>query len=562
MLKIYITSTSEDKIEDAVDEIDSEDQQPTESSLENILEQMNKVNTFYNEYSSSSDPFEAAQKLFTSICTGKLIPELIGIASGIGKTDRAKNLMDAMIRFNLTLMERSFIPKNKVKTKDITTSFKALIATIMDYSDKSSAASNKAFFFIKKTMSIYLKMQSARFGRAEYTEKDLAALLIEILNPQIEDDEQKKFVQSLVTVALGVNLLPTTDQKLKAKLDIDKRVELFFERVFPTIFPGLGGYLSKEDIDQIYNIIVKLNTSFIQNIKDPKKLKYIQKDIINMLSHFGICSRTISNSLINVLDGNFEGSKILIQFLAPNIRPEDTDSMIRYLAEAKAILNFGFVDDIPKMFDKNSASRKTKADNEKWESIMKKIQDGTASSKDLFIMLDREGDMNGYISESEFQTLAARLGLKLSDHRVKEIFAKVKVNKPKNTTQYELNEKEFEQALEYLQSKNLQQALQLLGITPEILTAIFIRLILLLILIFIFIFMGIKAFAIGGTFGAIINSLFPAGTILFIILSNILFKAGGIWLGKKKDDDKEQLNEKNVEEAADTGFDIVVSEQM
>ena len=139
--------------------------------------------------------------------------------------------------------------------------------------------------------------------------------------------------------------------------------------------------------------------------------------------------------------------------------------------------------------------------------MIKKIQKG----KDLFYLLDKEGDNSGTINESEFKVLARRIGFKLSEHRIREIFAKVKGKKAGNSSQFELNEKEFEQPLDYLKSKNLNQALQLLGITPEILTAIFIRLIVLLILVFIFVFLGISAFAIGGTFGSIINSLFPAG---------------------------------------------------
>lgn len=36
-------------------------------------------------------------------------------------------------------------------------------------------------------------------------------------------------------------------------------------------------------------------------------------------------------------------------------------------------------------------------------------------------------------------------------------------------------------------------------------------LIILLLLIFVFIFVGVSAFAIPGTFGAIVNSMFPVG---------------------------------------------------
>ena len=106
--------------------------------------------------------------------------------------------------------------------------------------------------------------------------------------------------------------------------------------------------------------------------------------------------------------------------------------------------------------------------------------------------------------------------MKLSQHHIKEIFAKVKGNKVKSSMDLELDEREFEQALDYLQSKNIQQALQMLGITPEILAFVFIQLVFLLLLIFVFVFIGIKAFALGGTFGSIVNSIFSAGEIIYI----------------------------------------------
>ena len=58
--------------------------------------------------------------------------------------------------------------------------------------------------------------------------------------------------------------------------------------------------------------------------------------------------------------------------------------------------------------------------------------------------------------------------------------------------------------------------LEYLGITKEILFGILIWLVTLLLILFAFIFVGIAAFAIGGTFGSIINSLFPIGNILKI----------------------------------------------
>jgi len=48
-----------------------------------------------------------------------------------------------------------------------------------------------------------------------------------------------------------------------------------------------------------------------------------------------------------------------------------------------------------------------------------------------------------------------------------------------------------------------------LNITPEVLYSKLVYLLVLVLLLFAFIFLGIKAFAIGGAFGAVINSLLP-----------------------------------------------------
>lgn len=59
-------------------------------------------------------------------------------------------------------------------------------------------------------------------------------------------------------------------------------------------------------------------------------------------------------------------------------------------------------------------------------------------------------------------------------------------------------------------------ALDFLGISPALLTISLIMLAIILLLIFVFIFLGIQAFALGGTFGAVVNSMLPMG-IIFIL---------------------------------------------
>lgn len=139
--------------------------------------------------------------------------------------------------------------------------------------------------------------------------------------------------------------------------------------------------------------------------------------------------------------------------------------------------------------------------------------DKDMDTKDLFKVFD--SDKSGKISLDEFKLLTKRLNMTLSDHRIKEIFTSVK-GEEINYSQ-ELNDKEFEKALNYLQEKSIMLTLEYLGITKEILFGVLIWLTLLLLILFAFIFVGIAAFAIGGTFGSIINSMFPVGMSFFLI---------------------------------------------
>jgi Ca2+-binding EF-hand superfamily protein len=55
---------------------------------------------------------------------------------------------------------------------------------------------------------------------------------------------------------------------------------------------------------------------------------------------------------------------------------------------------------------------------------MKRIEDGKATTQDMFKAVDRDG--SGSISKDEYSVVARRLGMNLSTHRVNEIFASLK----------------------------------------------------------------------------------------------------------------------------------------
>jgi Ca2+-binding EF-hand superfamily protein len=71
---------------------------------------------------------------------------------------------------------------------------------------------------------------------------------------------------------------------------------------------------------------------------------------------------------------------------------------------------------------------------------MKKIDKGKATPKELFMVVDAEGDNSGSISKGEFKKLTNRLSMSLSDHRIDEIFSNLKKADDNND---DLNEEEF-----------------------------------------------------------------------------------------------------------------------
>ena len=61
-----------------------------------------------------------------------------------------------------------------------------------------------------------------------------------------------------------------------------------------------------------------------------------------------------------------------------------------------------------------------------YSSMMRKVTEGTANLRDLFKVVDMEGDSSGGISKLEFKSLLSKLNITASDHRISEIFSTCK----------------------------------------------------------------------------------------------------------------------------------------
>eukprot|EP00928_Gymnodinium_smaydae_P070741 TRINITY_DN54513_c0_g1_i1.p1 TRINITY_DN54513_c0_g1~~TRINITY_DN54513_c0_g1_i1.p1 ORF type:complete len:357 (+),score=80.87 TRINITY_DN54513_c0_g1_i1:1035-2105(+) len=177
----------------------------------------------------------------------------------------------------------------------------------------------------------------------------------------------------------------------------------------------------------------------------------------------------------------------------------DADSLIKLMQKCQEA-----VDEL-----KGQMGGQQKQARAEFSNIMEQVRNGKAKTKDLFEIYDKQGDNNGLISKAEFKVLVNHFNMKLSSHQLNEMFSSVKCGS--GSSSKELNLSEFEKALDYLYKKQANGALEALGLGTTQLVIMLVYLVIILILFFVFIFLGIKALALGGSFGAVINSLLPVG---------------------------------------------------
>ncbi|KAL4462739.1 hypothetical protein ABPG72_014911 [Tetrahymena utriculariae] len=305
---------------------------------------------------------------------------------------------------------------------------------------------------------------------------------------------------------------------------------------------------SLEQVDKMINTITSILQSILdrpsQSINDSDLVKEVLK-LIKYASK-GNIDVSIIEDVIAILTGDHQRVfNILKKF---EIVDENKIALIQRA--------YNQVVDMPifNQKDKTIVGSGAQGQSDKVKEIVKKLQEGKASITDVFVAVDAEGDNNGTISIDEFQSFVRRLGMELSRHRVNEIFASIKNKKQKpgnsaeKTDDLTLNVEEFEKAFKYVNDKKTSMSLEILGISPALLVLALGTLIVILILLFVFIFLGIKAFAVGGTFGSIINSMIP------------MVAAGGA--AGTQENKKDKLEEEEVSTAVAETQSIIHSENI
>lgn len=358
---------------------------------------------------------------------------------------------------------------------------------------------------------------------------------------------KEKLIFDIINVLTGYDL---TQDSISPKPS-DKRQVKLFEILEETLFQheSVKGYINKDVLISLDEILQSLLSFKVKSLTDQKFLSDVLK-LLNVIS--GTEKKEESTKKIErkekkdkgdvdeiekpkrkalielpmkeidcifrIIQGDLTKIDVLIQAIDSDpqkvkmIQTAINDFQKLGVFSGKGLPNMGSL----------FGGKKSAPDNEMAE-LMKKIQSGKASVHELFIAVDKEGDSSGSISKQEFDSVAKKLNINLTKHRINEIFASIKKGSG-NSNEEELNEEEFGKAMKYLNDKNTFMALDFLGISKGMLIIALIGLMTILLMLFVFIFLGIKAFAVGGGFGAVINSLMPM--------------AAGAGVGGQKDEEK------------------------
>ena len=287
--------------------------------------------------------------------------------------------------------------------------------------------------------------------------------------------------------------------------------KLFSRNVFKLIKMisiDLGQCINDDKMMIKYLKLIFENIESILNKSKPEEKKNeIKTDDYkkSSLSEFG----KFISSVYKLKDGEIKDSRdlnVVVDYFIKDTDKERTNDIVSYICEINKNFDVkSFKSSIDIITKINKASI---IDNVR--SLFSKIKASQANEKDLFEICDQLDDGSDSISQKEFSILAKRLGTPLTEHRIQEIFSDIKgVNV--SVDNMELN------------------------------------------------VLGIKAFAIGGGFGAVVNSLFPARKIYFINYNLfLLILVAGLAL-KGKDDDKEKLDHLNVEKACEKSKAVILA---
>ncbi len=258
----------------------------------------------------------------------------------------------------------------------------------------------------------YIKYRTIKKENVVTIMKFLFGILKESLPGQI-----KEFFPRFISALSGFADLQKDDKMLSYGERRTVFIRAFVELCLPSLVPKLNL------IEQL--IKLSLDIAKVNGNKELLKMN-LAKFAEELGSLLGINQKMFSG-LLGLLDGDIDS---IIDFVAPLVKlnPDLVKKVMKmFKGASKSVANAmkSASNEGKKIIDEAKSSR--------LETLNKKVQDGNASVRELFELIDLEGDNSGAISTDEFSSLMKKLNMPMTQHRIAEVFARCKSkhsNKP------------------------------------------------------------------------------------------------------------------------------------
>ena len=152
-----------------------------------------------------------------------------------------------------------------------------------------------------------------------------------------------------------------------------------------------------------------------------KALPQITDDLSTLMG----LNQKLLKSIFGIMQADI---KSLSNFVAPicKISPQTLKQILKIFDQGKSALDYV-------MKAKTTTERKIdEVERSNYLLLMKKVNDGSAGARELFQLIDLEGDKSGGISITEFMRLMQKLNMPMTEHRVHEVFSHCKSKYSKN----------------------------------------------------------------------------------------------------------------------------------
>lgn len=227
------------------------------------------------------------------------------------------------------------------------------------------------------------------------------------------------------------------------------------QKYFPDLAMTLTGYTEGKEVPQSQRPILFLHIFINMCIPSLKE----KLDLLERLLRFGSTFiKTGSNEelmqrdlpqIIDDISTLLGINPKLIKGIF-GIMKNDTDALVNFIAPICKI-DPSTIREILSIFDRSQTSvdyvmkDKSKSDKKiddvqrsQWLGLMKKVTDGEAGARELFQLVDMEGDNSGGINTKEFMRLMNKLNMPMTEHRVHEVFSHVQSKFSKKTEELDV----------------------------------------------------------------------------------------------------------------------------